>query len=218
MTVYQWGAGEPVLLVHGWDGRGTQMGPFVGPLVAAGYRAIALDLPAHGKSGQRRTNMLESAAAIRHVAESIGPLVAVIAHSFGAGATAKAVADGMDARKAILISPPANLRWLVDNYHQMLNLSAEATRQLELILETTYGSSIWKDVSTDHNMALASLPGLIVHDQEDRDVPYVQGQRLHEHWPESRLLTTSGLGHRRVLRDREVIDQCVKFISNTPVD
>ena len=45
-----WGAGPTVLLVHGWEGRGAQLGALVDPLVAAGYRAVALDGPAHGDS------------------------------------------------------------------------------------------------------------------------------------------------------------------------
>jgi len=212
LTLYRWGEGPRVLLVHGWDGRGTQMGAFAEPLVAAGYQAIAVDLPAHGRSSGKRTNMLESAAALHHVGESIGPLVAVIAHSFGAGVSAKAIADGLRTDKAILLSPPANLRWLVDNYRQMLDLSLRAGKQLENILVERYGESVWYQVSTDHNMARAALTGMIIHDRDDREIPISQSETLHRAWPQSTLVETSGLGHRRILRDNGVISRCIEFV------
>src|SRR5690349_395790 len=52
-----WGEGPPVLLVHGWAGRGTQLGEFVAPLVAAQRRVVALDAPAHGDSPGTQTNV-----------------------------------------------------------------------------------------------------------------------------------------------------------------
>jgi len=33
-----WGKGPTVMLVHGWSGRGAQLGELVEPLVAAGDR------------------------------------------------------------------------------------------------------------------------------------------------------------------------------------
>src|SRR5213082_3427517 len=53
LSATQWGAGPAVLLVHGWEGRGAQLGALVDPLVEAGYRVIALDGPAHGDSAGR---------------------------------------------------------------------------------------------------------------------------------------------------------------------
>ena len=55
LAVYQWGdtAKPCVLLVHGWNGRGTQMAGFVAPLIEQGYRVLTLDLPGHGDSSGR---------------------------------------------------------------------------------------------------------------------------------------------------------------------
>src|ERR687889_951115 len=53
-----WGAGPTVLLVHGWEGRGAQLGAFVDPLVAAGFRVVALDNPAHGESNGSRSDLI----------------------------------------------------------------------------------------------------------------------------------------------------------------
>src|SRR5689334_22239173 len=39
-----------VLLVHGWEGRGAQLGDMIEPLLAQGYAVVAADAPGHGRS------------------------------------------------------------------------------------------------------------------------------------------------------------------------
>lgn len=212
LAAYRWGNGPRVLLVHGWDGRGAQLGALVEPLRRAGFEVVAFDLPAHGRSSGRKTNMLEAADSIRSVANAIGEVEAVIAHSFGAGALARALASGLSTNKAVMISPPANLRWMADNFFRQLQLNPDIQERIESRMTREYGDSIWRDVSADHNMRGASLPGMIIHDEEDRDVPFSQGQQLSSVWPAARLVQTRGLGHRRILRDKGVINEIVGFL------
>src|ERR1051325_3847876 len=84
LRVWSFGAGPTVLLAHGWGGHAAQFDAWIEPLVAAGYRAVLFDAPAHGRSGGRMTNIMEMAGAIQHVAGLYGPAHAIIAHSFGA--------------------------------------------------------------------------------------------------------------------------------------
>lgn len=44
------------------------------------------------------------------------------------------------------------------------------------------------------------------------EVPVGQGLELAGAWPKARLITTRGLGHRRILRDRETIDMVTSFL------
>src|SRR5689334_4455814 len=60
LAAWSWGGEdrEPrgtVLLVHGWAGRGAQLGSLVAPLVNAGRRVVTWDAPAHGDSPGRTT-------------------------------------------------------------------------------------------------------------------------------------------------------------------
>jgi pimeloyl-ACP methyl ester carboxylesterase len=57
------------------------------------------------------------------------------------------------------------------------------------------------------------VPLLVVHDEGDREVPYSEGRRLAECWPDARLMTTNGLGHHRMLRDSEVVTATVEFVA-----
>ena len=44
-------------------------------------------------------------------------------------------------------------------------------------------------------------------DLDDVEVPYREGQLLAHAWPGARLVTTAGLGHRRILRDARVVGE-----------
>jgi alpha-beta hydrolase superfamily lysophospholipase len=74
IETWVWGVGPSVLLVHGWGGRGAQLGPFVGPLVARGFSVVTFDAPGHGVSDSGLVTIPEVTDAIRTVAASRGPL------------------------------------------------------------------------------------------------------------------------------------------------
>src|SRR5258706_2547887 len=74
IAAWAWGAGPTVLLVHGWNGAAAQLAPFVAPLVAAGYRVVAFDQPAHGRSRGRSATIVDMADALRAVADEVGPV------------------------------------------------------------------------------------------------------------------------------------------------
>ena len=57
-----------------------------------------------------------------------------------------------------------------------------------------------------------TAPLLIVHDRDDDDTSYADGVTLSEAWPGARMLSTSGLGHRRILREPSVIEAATRFI------
>ena len=50
IATWTWGTGPRIMLVHGWGGRGAQLGAFVEPLVANGFSVAWFDGPAHGAS------------------------------------------------------------------------------------------------------------------------------------------------------------------------
>ncbi|HMI90586.1 MAG TPA: alpha/beta fold hydrolase, partial [Polyangiales bacterium] len=86
LSVSEWGRGPAVLLVHGWNGHSGQLTELVAPLVAAGRRVVAFDQPAHGRSSGQRATLIDFAGAVRAVADAVGPLDAIVAHSLGATA------------------------------------------------------------------------------------------------------------------------------------
>jgi pimeloyl-ACP methyl ester carboxylesterase len=212
LAAHAWGGGPIVLLVHGWEGRGTQLGRFVEPLVAAGFRAVAVDSPAHGDSGGRRTDLIECTEALRKVARELGPLAGIVAHSFGGAVTTLALERGLEAQSVVLIGAPSSVEDVVRRFGELTGVRHEAMRAFREGLERQARVKM-KDVEIFERVAGLHVPALVVHDRDDREVPFHDAERLVTQWPGAVLMATSGLGHRRVLKDDEVIRRTVAFVA-----
>jgi pimeloyl-ACP methyl ester carboxylesterase len=205
-----WGAGPSVLLVHGWEGRGAQLGALVDPLVAAGYRAVALDGPAHGDSPGRTTTGPEFARALVATRESVGPLAAVVGHSFGGFTSLLAVSRGLAADRVVTIGSPASVPEVLRDFLRLIRLPERALPSMVRALEERVGAPM-ASFEIEAFAPRIGVPVLVVHDTDDREVPYADGPRLASLLG-AKLLTTSGLGHRRILYAPEVVAAIVEFI------
>jgi pimeloyl-ACP methyl ester carboxylesterase len=210
LSATAWGAGPAVLLVHGWEGRGAQLGAFVDPLVAAGYRVVALDGPAHGDSTGSTTTGPEFAAAIAVTRAAIGPLAAIVAHSFGGFTSLLAVERGLSVERIVVIGAPSSVPEVLREFQELIHLPERALPAMVRALEQRVGAAMESfDISTFAERI--TVPVLVVHDTDDVEVPYVNGTRLSEMFG-APLFTTSGLGHRRILFAPEVVATVVDFV------
>jgi hypothetical protein len=218
IAAWTWGAGPRVLLVHGWGGRGGQLGAFVEPLVAHGFSVAWFDGPAHGASDGRVTTIPELAEALGGVADALGPVRGIIAHSGGGVVSGWSVRrrllDGVvDLPEAIvLVAPPADFRGHAARFARACGLSADARARFERRLEARVGLP---PEAFDLSGFARDLPlaALVVHDREDPDVPWAEGAAIAAAWPGAELVTTRGLGHRRILRDPAVIARVIAFLT-----
>ncbi len=213
VALYRWGAGPPVLFIHGWSGRGSQVAAFVEPLLNAGYQAIALDAPGHGATPGKRTNILECADVLLAVQHRFGPLSAAITHSFGGMVLAYAMNHGLSVERVVCISAPADVEYLVESFARTLNMHPAVVLDLRRRMELRFDYDFWGRTATESNARRLSSPALIIHDELDTSVPWQQGARIAAAWPGARFLKTRGLGHGRILRDRETVRVVVDFIA-----
>lgn len=213
LAVDAWGAGPTVLLVHGWNGRGAQLGAFAPELVRAGYRVVAFDTPAHGRSPGRATSLPEISEAILAVARACGPVHAIIGHSFGVACAIYAVQQGLEVNRLVAISPPANVRWLTQSFFTALDVTPRVQEIFNRKFEADFGADVWQRFSPEVLARRLEVPGLVIHDQDDRDAPIEGGAAVAQAWPGAQFVRTTGLGHRRILRDPEVIARAAAFIA-----
>jgi len=212
LTVWDYGAGPTVLLVHGWSGGAFQWSPFIEPLVRAGYNAVALDMPAHGLSDGERTNLRDFVHAIVDTAQRVKPVHAVVAHSLGATATTLALAHGLRAQRALLIAPPSRgVPGFVQAFARHIGLPPARGQRLVARMERRFGDL----AQFDARQAAATLdtPALMFHDIDDPEVPYREGEALAHAWPGARMRSLQGLGHNRPLKDPEVLREALAFIA-----
>jgi hypothetical protein len=220
IRTWTWGAGPRILLAHGWGGRGGQLGAFVEPLIARGFSVAWFDGPAHGASDGRLTTIPELAAALRAVAGALGPVRGVIAHSGGGVVTAWAIRqwllDGfVDLPEAIaLVAPPSDFRAHFARFVRRYGLSASARDHLRRRLEARVGEP-FEAFDLPRFAGELPLAALVVHDRGDTEVPWSEGAAVAAAWPGAELLTTYGLGHRRILRDPAVVTRVSAFLEDT---
>ncbi len=217
-----WGEGPVVYLLHGWGGHRGQFGAFVQPLVASGFRVVAVDALGHGESGPGRYGrgrglMPDFIAALEAAVRRFGPPHGVIAHSLGASAAAVATLDGFPSGRLVLIAPMSSPLSALDIFAKWLGIGprvrAEMPRRIERISRIPLARL---DIVARAAECEELPPALVIHDTGDRTVPFDSGVLVTAAWPGARLERTQGLGHLRILADPSVVAQAVGFIAAVP--
>jgi pimeloyl-ACP methyl ester carboxylesterase len=213
LAAWAWGdAGPRVLLVHGWEGRGAQLGPLVAPLLDAGFRVVTFDAPAHGDSGGDRSSLIHFANAVEDAALTLGPLHAIVAHSLGGAATLWASRQRPLAARVVLVAPPIDLEDYTRSMARILGLPEDMRQRVHARLEERFGATI-EALRADRLASTMRGPLLVVHDEDDREVPVACGEAIAGAWPGSTLVRTHGLGHQRILRDGETLHTITRFLA-----
>lgn len=214
LSVRYWGSGPTVLLLHGWSGDMTDMAPFVNPFVTAGFRVVAFDAPAHGTSDGRRTTLIECAGAALQVGRSFGPLQVIVTHSFGAPAAVVAAKYGLTADRYVFIGPPVSIPRLTVDVARNIGFPP---RIVQLMTDRVAARLRfdWDDLETDRGVTRLEAPVLVIHDRDDRRVPWDHGAAIARAARYGQLITTTGLGHRDILAAPQVIARVVEFMTTT---
>lgn len=214
IAMWRWGSREApaVVLAHGWGGYAAQMRAFVFPLVQAGYRVIAYDQPAHGVSEGRLTGLPDFADVLAEVAGIHGSVAAVVAHSLGGAAAALALANGKASfKKVVLVSPPSDLVGYSRRFARWYWMPEAVRKGMQAAIEERYGVR-WENLEVPRVAPRLSAKALVIHDRDDRLMPWTHGATVARHWPGAKLMSTEGLGHRRILSDERVTRAAAEFI------
>jgi pimeloyl-ACP methyl ester carboxylesterase len=208
---WQWGSGPAVVLVHGWGSRASRLSGLAAALLEAGFRVVAYDAPAHGESTGRFASLPEFARALGDVADAVGPLHGLVGHSLGGAAVVMAMQHGLRARRVVLIAPPADVRVFSDLFARSLAISPAVQQTMHRNLERRL-RIVWDDLHIPSVVRKLPPAALVIHDRDDTDVPFAHGEEIAGAWEGSTLESTSGLGHRALLRDPAVIGRTVEFL------
>lgn len=211
LAAWRWGTGPAVLLAHGWEGRGSQLYSFVQPLVDAGYSVVAWDAPGHGDSPGRRSSVVEFADAVWAVGRQVGDVHGVVGHSVGCAALTHAFSEGLPVDRAVFISAPASLAEYSREFAELIGISESVLKIMVDSMERRYQLRL-RDFDVERMGGPEGVPLLLIHDENDHEVGLESSRRIERVWPEARMLSTEGLGHRRILRDEEVVRSVVDWM------
>jgi pimeloyl-ACP methyl ester carboxylesterase len=187
------------------------MAAFVDPLLAAGFRAVAIDLPGHGRSAGQRSSVVHGAAAVELANGAFGPLSGLVAHSFGAPVSTYALARGVSPQRVVYVAPVAQLEPYWARFGAGVGASpavmARAMRRGENWLGVRFD-----DIAPLGHAAKLKMPLLVLHGADDRETPTTDGRVLADAWPDAEFREIPGLGHMRILWDQATITQAVQFL------
>lgn len=220
VAAWSWGEeGPTVFLLHGWGGNAGQLQAFVMPLLEAGFRVVAFDAPSHGASaasrhGGRTVTFFEFAESLKIIAAGESHVAGIIAHSGGCTAVSLALRAGWTPPASLVfIAPFVRPEASIDAFAHAIGANDRVIAAFRDRVEHWLGHP-WSylDIATmDAAHKQARL--LVIHDEDDKEVPLSHAFTLVNAWPSARLMVTRGLGHRRVLRDPAVLDSALSFLA-----
>ena len=207
-----------ILLVHGWAAEASFMAAFAEPLRRAGYRVVLLDLPAHGRSEGKFTNLAACARATHRVARSFEPLRGIVGHSLG-GLISLWIAEGgpplpapVPVKKIALLACPNRFLDVTREFGAGLDLCEKAQLGFEWRVSRVGRRSVDR-FSAANLLEPISSEVLVVHSVDDERVGYMNAKAIVASGRSARLITCEGLGHARVLYDPNVIRSVTSFIA-----
>ncbi|MEG1237933.1 MAG: alpha/beta hydrolase [Flavobacterium sp.] len=215
VVTYEYGKSErKILLVHGWSGRGTQLFKIADELLDNGYSVVSFDAPAHGKSKGNTTIMSEFIASILEIEKQYGPFEYAIGHSLGGMSVLNAIKDGLKVKKAIVIGSGDIVQDILDDFVAKLGLKQVISERLREFFENKYQVKM-DNFSAYRAAQKVKIPVLVIHDNDDPEVPVKAGIHIHQNLENGELFLTDGLGHRKILGNQNVIKKTLEFIKNS---
>ncbi|WP_309640321.1 alpha/beta hydrolase [Flavobacterium sp.] len=214
IVVYHFGeSSRKILLVHGWSGRGTQLVKFAEELVKLNYSTISFDAPAHGKSPSNTTLMPEFIASILEIDKQFGPFEAAVGHSLGGMSLLNAVKSGLKLNRLAIIGSGDIVQDIINDFVRKLELDPKLNDLLRIHFENKHNVSM-DSFSSYHAAKTTDIPVLVIHDEDDDEVPVSCAHHIHQNLKNGELMITQNLGHRKILGDAKVIQKTINFITS----
>ncbi|MBN8534003.1 MAG: alpha/beta fold hydrolase [Rhizobiales bacterium] len=208
-----------VLMLHGWTGEAITMAGFIETMLERGFRVIAPDLPAHGGSSGRQLTFPLAMQALNALLRTEKPLAGIVAHSFGGSIGMAAMAGGIAAvpaivpRRFVSIAAPSTMQVYGRQFSDMLGLTRRGHRAFEDKVLRIAGRPM-ESFSGREFLAQSRVPSLIIHAQDDKEIPFSDAEDLASAGEHVRLMSAKGHGHRRILLSKDVHAATADFLES----
>jgi pimeloyl-ACP methyl ester carboxylesterase len=222
LPLYSWGKGEKVLLVHGWGSRASHMSLMARIIAKAGFNVFIFDAPAHSSftniPPETTSNMFQFGRSISAVAKHLGDIHAVAAHSLGA-ISALFTVTGFGrlkeykfvSKKVVLINSPSSVESIISWFSKKHNLTEDEKNKLWLGLEEEFEFAV-SDYCVSNALKKFKTDLMVIHDEDDEEISVSNASDFRKALPQALFHFTKGLGHAKILFDRETIKAVLNFI------
>lgn len=212
IMVYRYGYSKrKVLLVHGWSGRGTQLYHIADKFLENGFMTISFDGPAHGKSSGKTTSISEFISTVLFLEKKFGPFEVAIGHSSGGMTILNCFKKGLAIKKAVIIGSGDIITDLIKEFVHTLELKAKIVSKITGRFLKKYGENI-DNFSSSIVAKEIKLATLVIHDNKDYEVPVSCAYNIRQNLEKGEILVTNGLGHKRILMNKDVLSRIIEFV------
>jgi len=210
------GTGSKVIVVsHGWGDASHTFQQMVLSLTQQGYMVAAVDHIGHGKSSGNQSHLLSFVETLEILIEYFNeeklPVYGIVAHSMAAIATLNLPLYALTNKKIILISSPINFFELMFEKVEQVGISRKLLTKVLESISHKYGKT-WHQLTTESNREKLALDITFIHDSQDRFAPIADVITFLEQ-EKNPLITTEGLGHKKILGDTKVIENITQVLA-----
>ncbi len=218
------GEGSPVLVLHGWGATLEAVQPIINAVVSLGMRAVALEFPGFGESGDppRPFSVAEYAAVTKAFMQELAlEKPDVVCHSFGGRVTIYLAGEEPSLFSRLVLIDAAGIRPRRGLRYYIRTLTYKAGKQLAKMQwfdrishfsekRANAGSADYRALKTDTmratfikvvNQDLSARlprianPTLIIWGSEDTSTPLYMAKRMEKEIPDAGLVVLEGAGH-----------------------
>jgi esterase/lipase len=212
ILVQERGAGPRVLLVHGWGSSSYRMRSITDVLIKNNFQVITFDLPAHGLSEGKMTNIKECSTLVDELASKYQPLKAVIGHSFGGTTVLFNETKSYLVETIITISSPTKLDSFIEPFFNLFEVKEDTQNDFlkelqSIVQEHEEKFAIYKRAKP------VDIPLHLIHDIDDDIIPVNNASDLEGKPNVNGLFLTNRLGHRLILKDESVQNHIISILS-----
>ncbi|MDO1499859.1 alpha/beta hydrolase [Winogradskyella maritima] len=212
VATYRWpGKNKTILLAHGWESNSERWSYLIPLLREQDYNIVALDAPAHGRSGSKRFNAILYSEFMAQVVKKHQPEI-IIGHSVGGMATVFGMHNHnfKSLKKMILLGAPAHFVGVFGRYKKMMGFNERISSGLDQLVLENFGKTTDYFSASDF-VSTFELRSLIIHDKKDKIIPFSDGESYAKNFKNSEFIATEGFGHS--LKDASLAPKIIAFIN-----
>ena len=157
---------------------------------------------------------MEFASIVQLMKERYGPFEMVVGHSLGGVASLHAVKDHAVSPKLVMLASPAIASEIVSEFEKKIGASKKCEPYFQAYVLKKYGQPFEEYSASFIISQLTGVDLMLIYDENDKEVSMKNPLILKEKYPAAQLTITQGLGHTRILRDSEVIQNTLDFLQS----
>jgi len=207
IKAYHFEGGEKtVVLSHGWSDNSSTFSDLINFLVESGYSVWTFDHVGHGKSLGSTAHLFAFINGLKsvlsYIEENGHKIEALIGHSMGAVALMNLDKSYLETRKTVFIATPMNFFEIMFERITKAGLSSTFLTNLLEGVSKRHNTN-WQNLKPYNQLNKHGQNTIFIHDEKDRYAPFYH-VKVAQEYTNFNLISTSGLGHARILRSEEI--------------